>query len=160
MWPRLLQADQLHLATCDIGVGPGVNNDTRTLSSFNKDCLSLLPPRPPKPKHMYDHHNDNDDDNDNHNHNHIHRIGIQPRVATPSNYCRGQIKDPTGTAEKKASATQQHLDRIGKLASLAKTSLYPDNEGGRFCSFCTTVSRTAVPGGYQESTAPSRTHPR
>ena len=39
---------------------------------------------------------------------------------------RGERKDPTGTAEKKARATQQHLDHLGKLASLANTSLYRD----------------------------------
>ena len=51
---------------------------------------------------------------------------------------RGELKDPTGTAEKKAQATQQHLDRLGKLASLAKTSLYQHHKGDfeRFARQC------------------------
>ena len=111
-------------------MGPGVDNDTR-LSSFNKDCLPLLPPRPPKPKHIYDHHNDNY----NHifNHNPVHCSGILPLAATPTKRSRGELKDPTGTTDKKARATQQHLDRLGKLASLANTSLYRDHEGDFVC---------------------------
>ena len=101
MWPHLLQVDQLHLATCDICVGPGVDNDTRT-SSSHKDCLPLIPPSSPKPKYTYDHHNyDN-----NYNFNHIHCSGIQPLAATPMKCHRGEPKDPTGTAEKTALAIQ------------------------------------------------------
>ena len=113
-------------------MGPGVDNDTRT-SSFNKDCLPLLPPRQPKPKIIYNHNN-----NYNHNFNHNHCRGIQPLAATPTKRSRAQIKDPTGTAEKKARATQQHLDRLGKLASLANTSLYQEHEGDfvRFARQC------------------------
>ena len=33
---------------------------------------------------------------------------------------RAEIKDPAGTAKKKARATQQHLDHLGKLANMAK----------------------------------------
>ena len=99
-------------------MGPGVDNDTRT-SSFNQDCLPLLPPRPPKPKHTYDYI-----------YNHTHVSGIQPLAEPPTKCSRRELKDPTGTAEKKARATQQHLDRLGKLASLAKTSIYQDHKGG------------------------------
>ena len=60
-------------------------------------------------KHRYDH-----------SYNHIHVSGIQPPAAPPTKCSRGKLKDPTGTAEKKAQATQQHLGRLGKLASLAK----------------------------------------
>ena len=64
--------------------GPGVDNDTRT-SSFNKDCLPLLPPRPPKPKNNY-----------------IHGSGISLLATAPTKCTRAEIKDPAGTAEKKA----------------------------------------------------------
>ena len=77
-------------------VGPGVDNDTRT-SSFNEDCLPLLPPRPPKPKNTY-----------------IFCSGITPLATTPAKCTRAEIKYPAGTAEKKGRATQQHLDCLGK----------------------------------------------
>ena len=64
-----------------------------------------------------------------HIYNHIHCSGIQPLAAPPMKCSRRERNDPTGTAEKKARATQQHLDRLGKLASLAKTSLYQDHKG-------------------------------
>ena len=83
-------------------MGPGVDDDTRT-SSFNQDCLPLLPPRLPKPKHMYDHI-----------YNHTHGSGIQPLAEQPMKCSQGDLKDPTGTAEKKARAMQQHLDRLSK----------------------------------------------
>ena len=152
MWPHLLPVDQPHLAACDICVDPGVDNDTRT-TSINQDCIPLSPPRPPKSKHMHDH-------NYNDNLNHIDSSGIQPLALSPTKYSRGERKDPAGTAEKEAWAMQQHLDRIGKVARLASTSLYRDHKGRRFCSFCTTPSRTAVPGRYQDFSAPSRTPPR
>ena len=96
---------------------PGVDNDTR-MSFFSHNFLLLLPPRPQKPKHMYDH-----------NYNHTHSSGIQPLAAPPTKRSRGRLKDPTGTAEKKARATQQHLDRLGKLANRANICLYKDHEG-------------------------------
>ena len=99
-----------------VGQHTGVDNDTRT-SSFNQDCLPSLPPRPPKPKHRYCH-----------KYNHIHGSGIPPLAAPPTKHSQGELKDPTGTAEKKAQATQQHLDRLCKLANLAKTSLYQDHK--------------------------------
>ena len=73
-----------------------------------------------------------------HNYNHTHSSGIQPLVATHTKLSWGELKDPTGTAEKKARAMQQHLDRLGKLASLAKTSLYQDHKGDfvRFARQC------------------------
>ena len=64
-----------------------------------------------------------------HNYNHIHVSGIQPQAAPPMKCSQGELKDPTGTAEKKAWAMQQHLDCLGKLASLAKTSLRQDHKG-------------------------------
>ena len=91
-------------------MGPGVDNDTRT-SSFNKDCQPLLPPRPPKPYNNY-----------------IHGSGIPPLATTPAKRTRAEIKDSAGTAKKKARATQQHLDRLGKLANTAKICLYKDHE--------------------------------
>ena len=96
-------------------VGPGVDNDTR-ISPSNQDCLPLIPPRQPKPKHRYDQ-----------NYNHIHVSSIHPLAATPTKRTRAERRDAAGTAENKARATQQHLDRLGKLASLAKTSLYQDH---------------------------------
>ena len=43
---------------------------------------------------------------------HIHCSSIQPLAAPPTKRSRGELKDPTGTAEKKkAQAMQQHLDR-------------------------------------------------
>ena len=54
-------------------------------------------------KHRYDH-----------NYNHIHSSGIQPLAEPPMKCSQGELKDPTGTAEKKAQAMQQRLDRLGK----------------------------------------------
>ena len=101
-------------------MGPGVDNDTKT-SSFNKDCLPLLPPRPPKPKNIY-----------------IHGSGISLLATTPSKRTRAEIKDPAGIAEKKARATQQHLDCLGRLANTAKICLYKDHKGDfvRFARQC------------------------
>ena len=95
-------------------VRPGVDNDTRT-SSFNKDCLPFLPPRPPKPKNS-----------------NIHCSGIPPLLTTPTKCTRAEIKDPAATAKKKAWATQQHLDCLGKLANMGKICLYKDHEGDLF----------------------------
>jgi hypothetical protein len=94
---------------------PRVENDTRT-SSFNKDCLPLLPPRPPKPKNNY-----------------IHGSGIPPLATTPAKCTRAGRKDSVGKAKKKAQATQQQLDCLGKFANTAKICLYKDHEGDFVC---------------------------
>ena len=49
--------------------------------SFNKDCLPLLSPRPPKPKCIY-------------------CSGPQPLTTTPAKH-KTEQKDPDGMAEKK-----------------------------------------------------------
>ena len=54
---------------------------------------------------------------------------IQQLVATQTKRRRVEVKDPAGTAGKEARAMQQHLDRLGKLASLANTSLYREHKG-------------------------------
>ena len=96
-------------------VGPGVDNHSRT-SPFNKDCLPILPPRPPKPKNTY-----------------FHCSGVTPLAITPMKCRRAEQKDPAGLAEKKAQAMQQHFDCQGKLANTAKICLHWDNEGDFVC---------------------------
>jgi hypothetical protein len=119
-------------------VGPGVDNDTRA-SSFNKDCLPLLPPRPPKPKNTY-----------------IHSSGIPPIATTPTKCTRAELKDPDGTAEKKAQAMQHHLDPLGELANMAQICLYQEHKGDsvQFPQKCHGLQCLAETKNF---TAPNRT---
>ena len=78
-----------------------------------------------------------------HNYNHSHVSGILPPATTPTKRTRAEIKDPAGTAEKKSRAMQQYLDRLGKLASLAKTSPYLHHKGVLFVLYDSVVDSSA-----------------
>ena len=65
-------------------MGPGVDIDTRT-SSFNKGCLPLFPPKPPKPKNAY-------------------CSGAPSLAISHMKHSRVEQKDRAGTAEKKSKS--------------------------------------------------------
>ena len=95
-------------------VDPEVENDFRT--SLNKDCVSLIPPSPPKPENIY-------------------CSGIPSLLKAPTKYSRVEWNYPMGTYKKKAWAMQQHLDPtyLGRLAITAKFFLDIDHEGPFVC---------------------------